>query len=314
MKQHPMTGDRSRSHPIRDFARRHPLSVFLGIAIGLTWPVQFFFLVNGWEMTPALLLELVFLLGGATLVAALTAGRAGVRRLYAGALRWRIGVGRFVVLVAAMPLLTLLVGAVTGTLQTPPEGWVSLVGTFLFKTFVYGVLLGNLWEETAWAGFAQSRLMARHGLLVGSLLTALPFFVIHIPLAFQSHGWEGTTWSYAATDWALIALTAVFFRYLAGTLLVDTGGSVLAVALLHASFNASGSMTAVPGEWQYVPAVIVLTLLVIAYRRWRGRSFTQGYAPELVPGDPAAGTTPTPETTPAPQTAPARDGSVATRR
>jgi hypothetical protein len=54
----------------------------------------------------------------------------------------------------------------------------------------------------------------------------------------------------------------------------------------------------VPGGWQYVPAVIILTLLVAAYRRWRGRSFSQGYAPALlsapVPDDPTAARTPQP--------------------
>lgn len=282
---------------VRELARRHPVSLFLAIAIGLTWPAQFVALVNGWDLTPALLLELVVLLGGSAAVTAWHSGRAGLRRLFGAAVRWRgIGIGRAVVLVTAMPALTILVGAATGTLRTPPDGWGRLVALYLFQTFVYGLLLANLWEETAWAGLVQSRLMARHGLLVGSLLTAVPFVVIHIPLAFQQHGWQGTTWRQASINWAVLALTAVFFRYLAGTLLVDTGGSVLAVGLLHASFNASGSMSAVPGEWQYVPALIVLTLLVIAHRAWRGRSFTQGHAaaplPPATPADPAAGREP----------------------
>jgi hypothetical protein len=37
-----------------------------------------------------------------------------------------------------------------------------------------------------------------------------------------------------------------FFRYLAGVLMLDTNGSVLAVGVLHASFNASGGMAASP--------------------------------------------------------------------
>jgi hypothetical protein len=66
------------------------------------------------------------------------------------------------------------------------------------------------------------------------------------------------------------------------TQLVDTGDSILAIGVLHASFNAAGQMSAVPGGWQHVPAMIMLTLAVIAYRRWRGRSFTRGFAPALV--------------------------------
>jgi membrane protease YdiL (CAAX protease family) len=281
-----------RRPTVRDFARRNPVAAFLAIGIGLTWPIQFALLAAGQDLTPGLLLELVFLLGGATLISAWTGGRAGVRRLYAGAIRWRMGVGRFIVFVTAMPALTLGVAAVTGTLHTPAGGWPALLAPYLVSVFLIGVLIGNVWEETAWAGFLQSRLMTRHGLLIGSLLTAVPFFVIHIPLAFAGNGWKGTTWSEAGLDWALIALAAPFFRYLVGTQLIDTGGSVLAVGLLHASFNASGQMAAIHG-WENIPAMIVLTLAVIVYRRYRGRSFSRGSVAALAPID-AVPTVPTP--------------------
>lgn len=274
--------EQTRDSRVREFTRRHPVGVFSTIAIGLTWAVQLVFLVNGQDLTPALLAELVFLLGAATAITGATLGRAGLRRLYAGIGRWRIGFGRYALLLVAMPVLTLVVGAVTGTLHQPDGGWLKLVGTYLFLTVVFGALLGNLWEETAWSGFVQRRLMARRGLLVGSLLTAVPFFIIHIPLAFAAHGWRGTTWGEATLDWVLLAVAAPFLRYLFGTLLVDTGGSILAVALLHASFNSSGSMAAVVGGWQYIPAMIVLTLLVTAYRTLRGRSLIRGDA-EPVP-------------------------------
>lgn len=298
MTQYPATEAPSAPSGFRQFAHRHPLTTFLAIGIGVTWPAQFVSLANGWELMPALLLELAALLGAATAITAWTAGRAGVRRLFGGVLRWRIGWGRTLVLVTAMPALTLLVAAGTGTLRTPPDGWGSLVAPYLLQTLIFGLLLGNVWEETAWGGFLQNRLMARHGLLVGSLLTALPFFIMHVPLAFEEHGWVGTTWGQAAFNWSMVALVAPFFRYLLGTLLVDTGGSVLAIGLLHASFNGAGSLAAAPAGWQYIPAVILLTLLVVAYRRWRGRSFTQGHAPALLPAvdsvDPALSPVPRP--------------------
>ena len=58
----------------------------------------------------------------------------------------------------------------------------------------------------------------------------------------------------------LVALPA--FRYLAGVLMLETSGSVLAVGVLHASFNASGGMDIIPAGWQYVPAVVLLALVV----------------------------------------------------
>ena len=92
---------------------------------------------------------------------------------------------------------------------------------------------------------------------------------------------QDTRWE-AALDIGLIALVAPFFRYLLGTQPLDSGGSILAIGLLHASFNAAGQLSAVPGGWQYIPAMIVLTLGVIGYRRLRGRSFSRGFAPALV--------------------------------
>jgi len=283
--EHASINDR-RSSPLHGLARRRPIAMFLAIALGLSLPVMIAVLVSGQDLSPGILLSVIFLLGAATLVTALSEGRVGVRRLLAGTIRWRMGLARFVVLVTAMPLLTLLVGALTGTLASPPEGWFGLVGSYLFRTFIFGLLIINLWEETAWGGFMQSRLMATRGLLIGSLLTAIPFFVIHIPLAFAEHGWKDTTWAQAALNLGLVALVAPFFRYLLGTQLIDSGGSILAIGLLHASFNASGQMNAVPGGWQYIPAMIILAFAVIAYRRSRGRSFTHGFAPVLV-ADPA---------------------------
>jgi hypothetical protein len=107
-------------------------------------------------------------------------------------------------------------------------------------------------------------------------LTAIPFGLIHLPLAFEGGGWAGTTWDEAFVNWAFVLGAVPFLRYVAGVLLVDTGGSVLVVAVLHASFNASGALSVVPDGWQYVPALAVLTGLVVLHRRLRGRSLTQG--------------------------------------
>jgi hypothetical protein len=59
-------------------------------------------------------------------------------------------------------------------------------------------------------------------------------------------------------------------------LLIDTRGSLLAVAVLHASFNASGALTVTPQGWQYVPALVILTALVSGHRRLRGASLIHG--------------------------------------
>jgi uncharacterized protein len=117
MHEHATTNDH-QSSPLRRLAHRRPIAMFLVIVLGLSLPVDAALLASGQDISPGILLSVILLLGVATLVTALSEGRAGVRRLFAGVIRWRMGLARFFILVTAMPLLTLLVGALTGTLQT----------------------------------------------------------------------------------------------------------------------------------------------------------------------------------------------------
>jgi membrane protease YdiL (CAAX protease family) len=260
---------------------RHPLAVLLVVGIAVVWVTQAASLLAGVDVMPAKIGELVLLLALATLITIRTGGAGAVRRLYAGLTRWRLG-WWYAVVLAAMPVTTVLVGLATGTLRTSAGTWGSVLGTYLLF-LALGALTGNLWEETVWGGFVQARLMAARGLLVGALLTSVPFFLIHLPLAFETDGWPGTSWHDAFVDWGLILLAAPFQRYLIGMLLVDTGGSTLGAGLLHASVNAAGAMALVPGGWQFVPALVVVTLVVAAVRVRRGLSATEGSTPDLLP-------------------------------
>jgi hypothetical protein len=61
---------------------------------------------------------------------------------------------------------------------------------------------------------------------------------------------------------------------------------------MHASFNAAGAIVVIPGGWQSIPALIILTLAVSAYRARRGLSMTEGYAPRLVRAPPGSAVAP----------------------
>ena len=286
----PATADHPTDPVPRGWFRRtaaaHPIILLLGVATAFVWITQMGSAVAGVDLMPAKLGELLLLVGLAIAITRATDGRGGVRQLFAGLLRWRLG-WRYLVLVVAMPVLTVGVATATGTFHAPPAGWVAVGLTYLFFLAV-GAVTGNLWEETVWGAFVQGRLMARHGLLVGSMLTAIPVFLIHLPLAFETNGWHGTTWRDALISWGVLLLAAPFQRYLIGTLLVDTGGSTLAAGLMHASINAAGAMAVIPGGWQHVPALIALTLATVAFRSWRGLSPTDGYAPAITPASEAA--------------------------
>ena len=212
------------------------------------------------------ILTMVFgpLLGGAVFTAR-RSGPGGVRRLFSGVFRWRIGWRNWALAVVVMPLTTVTIAAATGSLASPPDGWLTTATTYLVSTFLVGTLVINLWEEVAWEGLVQRHLMDRFGLAKGALLTAVPFAVIHLPLGFVG----GATLNEALVTSVLVLVMAPPFRYLMGRTDYATGSSLLAVGVLHASFNASGSLNVLVGGWQHIAgiAVVAAVALVLDARR-----------------------------------------------
>jgi uncharacterized protein len=238
--------------PIR-FVRRRPILAFCLLAFGLGWPLLTLRTVtNVASTTVAHLFTYGALLGSAVLVTRVAEGPGGVRRLLRRLLVWRFPPSRWALVLLFTPALTIAAAAAAGTRPTPADGWPTAAGTYLFATVVTGALLVNLAEETAWAGMVQTRLAARRGLLPGALLTAPLFAAMHLPLQFTP-GW---TWGSVAIGTTALVLVAPAFRYVVGELLAGTGGSLLAVGLWHASFNASGQFGA--GGWETAVALVIL--------------------------------------------------------
>jgi uncharacterized protein len=247
----------------------HPLLGFTVPAIAATWAVQLAFLAAGLPLLPALVIELVILVTTASTVTRHLTGSPGFRQLFAGALRWRFGLGWYAVVLLAMPLLTLTVAAVTGTLDVARNELAGATVAYFFVAVVYGAFLGNVWEELAWTGFVQSRLMDRHGLFTGSMLTAIPFALIHLPLIFEADGLRRTSIADFSLGVLVLAGAAPFLRYLVGLVYLRTGRSLLAVALLHGSFNACASSSLISGGWQYVASIALAAPLAAVAVRYR---------------------------------------------
>jgi membrane protease YdiL (CAAX protease family) len=85
----------------------------------------------------------------------------------------------WLVAVIALPTSTVILAVAFGDSTHIPIGGV-IVREVLSITIA--LLLVNLWEETAWAGFLQSRLEHRHNFFVAAALTAIPFAAVHVPL------------------------------------------------------------------------------------------------------------------------------------
>jgi uncharacterized protein len=275
-RRRPGRSHRDALHLADPLVKRYVTGVLLlGIPL-LTIPA-----VTGLPVEPFLLiLVYVVLLGGAVLTAR-TQSPDAVRRLFRGVLHARIGWANWAIAVAAIPVATVAVAVITGTYVAPPHGWLVVIGDHLFLTFVFGALVVNVIEETAWQGLVQRHLTRRHGLLKGAALTAVPFAALHLPLSFVGE----VTLSQAIVATAFLIGVAPVMRYVMGRTDQATGGSLLAVGVMHASFNASGQLEVVDGGWQYAVgiAVVAAVLFMTDARRARTRKIIPRRGPGASP-------------------------------
>jgi membrane protease YdiL (CAAX protease family) len=150
-----------------------------------------------------------------------------------------------------------------------------LFTVILSETLLTFVLI-NLWEEGAWTGFLLPRLQERWSPLVSSVMVAVAWGLVHVPLTFIVGGLSDERippdryWFYLAFLFGL----SVPVRVLVTWFWNSTGGSVIIVGLLHAAWNvATGTKFTpefVPGDALWVYGVYaVLALIVIALTRGR---------------------------------------------
>lgn len=283
---------RTRTDSFRAWAAQRPITAFLVLLFSIGYPVMALpvladhgVIPAGWmpqfagldaERIASVLLVVVALLPAVLWVTWAVDGPAGVRVLVHRMFRWRIGAGWWLLVLAGLPTLTLAFALLLGDTFTAVD-----VAPFM-ATQIFGLLVNlfliNLWEETAWAGFVQTRLDRRYNLVAAALLTAIPFALIHMPLHFIGE----FTLTSLITALVTLLIVCALVRLMIGVFLRGTRGSILAVAVLHTTFNRSNNDDGVvaglvQGEARGLAgllAVIVLTATVaIIARRRLGRSY-----------------------------------------
>jgi uncharacterized protein len=266
---------------LRGWVARRPLTGFLVIALGLTWlllsiPVLAFHGVIPGANLPvevfALASTLLILLPTALWVTWITDGRTGVRALFARVFRWRFGIGWWLVVLFGLPVIALLLGLIFGgSLHTADLGPVLIKQ---LGSIALAVVVINLWEETVWAGFFQTRLEARFNFVVAAVVTALPFAGVHVPLLLLNNHVSARS---VLIGIAGLLILGIVVRLLMGVMMRAALDSVLAVGVLHQIFDASNNNGALvdsvldgadAGNMTQLAAVI-LTVLIAAWLLWR---------------------------------------------
>ena len=125
------------------------------------------------------------------------------------------------------------------------------------------LLVVNLWEELAWTGFFQRRAIGRWGVVGGSLVTAALFAAIHLPLALADADGPGDV----LRGLAALVGAGIGMRLLVAAFDQWSGRSLLAVAALHASFNATAEVVDPDLDWIRYLVTVTSGIFAVALLR-----------------------------------------------
>lgn len=275
---------------LRGLARRHPVGLFLALVFGVSYPLMALCVLAARGVIPgggvfgaigldaergtALAMVWLALFPAALVVTALAGGRTAVQAFLGRMVRWRIGAGWWAVALAALPTLTVVISVLLGDRFRPPT--LTALGSELGGALA-GFLAVNLWEESSWAGFMQTRLAERGGLLRAAAITAVPFAAIHLPLQFLDHT---PSVGGLLSSFALLAVLAVVVRAYFGLVLDGTGGSLLAVGAAHTIFNRSNNSDGIAallleGGHRQIGALLATAVLAVVLGILRRRRATR---------------------------------------
>ena len=293
------------SSPIKRLISDHPLLAYFVIAFGGTWACFLPFVlsrnVNGLGILPftipdsALLIAFVLAtFAGPALaslaVTAVTSGRAGVGQLLRRCVRWRVGIGWYLIAIFGLLLVYLVGYGVFYGVNLP----LALLGqwTLLFTVFlpqaVFAIVTASFAEELGWRGFALPRLQQRYGPVLGTIILGTLHGLWHLPAFFTRLLGPFSLPNYAGFLFTAIAATFVFtwiFNHTRGSVLLatlthgfnDATGNVL-VLLIPAHLVVSGwAAPIVNGSWQGVDVITFGVVAVLLLLFTRGRL---GYDPE----------------------------------
>jgi membrane protease YdiL (CAAX protease family) len=194
-------------------------------------------------------------------------------------MRWQVRPVWWLVAVGALPTTTVVLAALFGDSVHIPSGGVIAREVV---SIAIALILINLWEETAWAGFLQTRLERRHNIFVAAALTAVGFAAVHVPLRIING--EATTAHTVGTAFLSLLVLSLIFRSLIGMVVRGAVNSILLAATTHTFFNRSNNIDGIAadilqGSNRPIAALLAATLMAVVLgvciRRKLRRSFRE---------------------------------------
>jgi uncharacterized protein len=245
------------------FLKRHRIAVFFILAYALAWgaiPWNSFF-------APGVLLA-------ALIVVTLTEGLAGLRKLGARLIRWRVSWVWYALAIGVPLLVHLTSSAINVGLGAPPPSlgmlspWYSL--PMAIALHAISPTGGPLMEEPSLRGYAQPELQARRSPMAATAIMAVLVTGWHLPLfvmpVFDAHPiWAVAT--VAVTSW----YAWLFNRASGSSLLTLIAHGAEGSILLSSLWPAGADLERLNYLYAIVWSIVALALLVFDRGFWTRR-------------------------------------------
>jgi uncharacterized protein len=236
------------------------LTLFFVLLFTVCWIGTIPMVLSSWrsaKLPSGVALLQVLMLFGPGLVAiyatGINEGRAGIRKLLARFLIWRVNIIWYLIVMTSPALLciasrqiSILLGINVHPLKSLPDVLTAFATTFVIYFFLNT-------EEFAWRGYALPRLQELFGITNASFILGIIWGVFHLPLFLMKGGHP------AGYPFLLYLLMTLAMTFAFTWVFNNTYGSLLLVHLLHQSLNAWAE--AIPF---YPKATVSLLPMIIA--------------------------------------------------
>jgi len=195
----------------------------------------------------------------AIVLTAMVLGRGALRKLLGRLLIWRVdprwylvALGGPAILAGGMIAFNVLLGGPAISLGVP----LLTVLFFLAFSIFPGSAMG---EEIGWRGYALPRLQTGRSALSASLLLGVIWGFYHLPLYFTGQAFR------PLSLFPLFMVSTTALSVIITWMYNNTGGSLLLVVLLHATFNLPLTILIAPlGSQETLAFLLYVGLLVVA--------------------------------------------------
>jgi membrane protease YdiL (CAAX protease family) len=226
--------------------RRFPVISFYILAWSLG--AGFLYLVAGGALPSSVAMGSVLSASiAAVIVTAAEDGRAGLNWIFSRLLKWRAGIGYWI-LAMVFPIPVFLAGSMlNGLFGGQPIDFSRLEPAFpIVPMLLMFFIVAGLGQELGWTGFLLPRLQSRYDALTSSIVRALLVAFWHLPLLLYSRLQHPAVAGFPYSGWIaqrgfLVTLAvqllmfaipwSIFFSWIFN----NTEGSLLLTALLHGS-------------------------------------------------------------------------------